>query len=71
VLSLIAGSFRYAPMPEHSVRLPAPSRNVFLLRPGSLRRPASANPDHHVELRAAPNSNQLWTDKLYPAIFPA
>src|SRR6516225_368272 len=27
--SLIAGSFRYAPMPEHSVRLPAPHRNAF------------------------------------------
>src|ERR1700740_378247 len=29
VLSLIAASLRYLPMPEHSVRLPAPHRNAL------------------------------------------
>jgi hypothetical protein len=37
-------------MPESSVRLPAPRRNAFLLRPGSLRRPPIDKPDHHVSI---------------------
>jgi len=35
----------------HSLRLPAPRRNAFLLRPGTLRRPPIDKLDRHVELR--------------------
>jgi hypothetical protein len=53
MLSLIVGSSGCAQMLVHSLRLPAPRRNAFLLRPGSLRRPPIDKLDRHVELRPA------------------